>query len=170
MEDKALEQVQDKPQKGRSLLQLIKFAIVGASNTVVDMIVNTVVSFLLNLFTSGGWIVYAAKAIGYACGIVNSYVLNSRWTFKEERTRDAREKASFVAVNILVLLISFALIWIFKNLLHINVWWENQQIPAWLKKIIGGDLFCSLLATCICIPVNFILNKLLVFKGKKQEA
>ena len=170
MEDKALEQVQDKPKKGRSLLQLIKFAIVGASNTVVDMIVNTVVSFLLNLFTSGGWIVYAAKAIGYACGIVNSYVLNSRWTFKEERTRDAREKVSFVAVNVLVLLISFALIWIFKNLLHINVWWENQQIPAWLKRIIGGDLFCSLLATCICIPVNFILNKLLVFKGKKQEA
>ena len=170
MEDKALEQVQDKPKKGRSLLQLIKFAIVGASNTVVDMIVNTVVSFLLNLFTSGGWIVYAAKAIGYACGIVNSYVLNSRWTFKEERTRDAREKVSFVAVNVLVLLVSFALIWIFKNLLHINVWWENQQIPAWLKKIIGGDLFCSLLATCICIPVNFILNKLLVFKGKKQEA
>ena len=101
---------------------------------------------------------------------LNSYVLNSRWTFKEERTRDAREKVSFVAVNVLVLLVSFALIWIFKNLLHINVWWENQQIPAWLKKIIGGDLFCSLLATCICIPVNFILNKLLVFKGKKQEA
>ena len=158
----------DKPVRGKSLIQLIKFAIVGASNTVVDMIVNTVLSFVLNLFTSGGWIVYFAKAVGYCCGILNSYVLNSRWTFREERRQDRREKLSFVAVNIAVLLISFALIWAFKNLLHHNDWWSGLSLPGWLAKIVSGDLFCSLLATCICIPVNFILNKLFVFKAEKQ--
>ena len=153
------EQLQQ-PKKGKSLVQLIKFALVGASNTVL--------SFLLNLITSGGWIVYLCKAVGYCCGIANSYFLNSRWTFKEERRQDKREILSFIAVNIAVLLISFALIWLFKNALHLNDRWMGLQLPEWLKKVVTGDLFCSLLATCICIPVNFILNKLFVFKGEKK--
>lgn len=156
------------PRKGKSLIQLLKFAVVGASNTVVDMIVNTVLSFILNLITSGGWIVYFSKAVGYCCGILNSYILNSRWTFREERRRDTREKLSFIAVNIIVLLISFGLIYVFKNLLRLNDWWMGLGLPEWLTKIVGGDLFCSLLATCICIPVNFILNKLFVFKRRPE--
>ncbi len=162
------------PKKGKSLVQLIKFALVGASNTIVDMIVNTGLSYLLNLFFKGGWIVYLAKAVGYGCGLLNSYFLNSRWTFREEHRKETREKVSFVAVNIAVLLISFGLIFIFKNLLGMNTWWDglmagSEKAPGFIKKIVTGDLFCSLAATCICIPVNFILNKLFVFKGKKEE-
>lgn len=160
---------QSAPKKGKSFIQLVKFALVGASNTIVDMVVNTGLSFLLNLFFKGSWIVYAAKAVGYCCGILNSYVLNSRWTFREEHRRTVREKVSFVAVNLLVLLISFGLIYLFKNVLHLNEWWEGLGLPELIHKIVTGDLFCSLLATCICIPVNFVLNKLFVFKAKQQE-
>ena len=157
------------PKKGKSLIQLIKFALVGASNTLVDMIVNTVLSFVLNLFFKGNWIVYLAKAVGYCCGILNSYVLNSRWTFREEHRKSKREVISFIGVNLLVLLISFGLIYLFKNALHLNDWWMSRGLPEWLTKIVTGDLFCSLLATCICIPVNFVLNKLFVFKAKEEE-
>lgn len=167
--------------KGKSLVQLIKFALVGASNTLVDMIVNTGVSFVLNLITSGGWIKYAAKTVGYICGLLNSYFFNSRWTFREQRRRDAREKISFVAVNLLVLLISFAFIalfsdgvvfekfTLFRHPLRLNDWWMGLGLPENLTKVLSGDLFCSLLSTCICIPINFILNKLFVFKPKKEE-
>lgn len=162
-------QEQAAPKKGKSFIQLVKFALVGASNTIVDMVVNTGLSFLLNLFFKGSWIVYAAKAVGYCCGILNSYILNSRWTFREEHRRTVREKVSFVAVNLLVLLISFGLIYLFKNVFRLNEWWEGLGLPGLIKKIVTGELFCSLLATCICIPVNFILNKLFVFKAKQQE-
>lgn len=157
------------PKKGKSLIQLIKFALVGASNTLVDMIVNGALSHLLALFFSGVWIVYLAKTVGYCCGLLNSYVLNSGWTFREERRRDRREILSFIAVNLVVLLASFGLIYLFRNVLHLNDWWMGLSLPAWLTKIIGGDLFCSLLATCICIPLNFILNKLFVFKRGNTE-
>ena len=77
--------------KGKSFLQFIKFALVGASNTLVDMIVNTGVSHLLGLIPGvGGWTVYLSKAIGYGCGLLNSYFLNSRWTFREEHTKTTR--------------------------------------------------------------------------------
>lgn len=153
----------------KSFIQLIKFALVGASNTIVDMIVNIGVTKLLELITSGSWITYAAKTIGYGCGVLNSYILNSRWTFKEERKQDAKEIFSFIAVNVLVLLISLGLIWLFTNVLHLDDWWMNLGLPEWLTGFIGGRLFCSLVATVICIFVNFILNKLFVFTGRKEE-
>ncbi len=168
-ENKTEPEVNKKPVKGKSLIQLIKFALVGASNTLVDMIMNTGLSFVLNLFFKGGWIVYLSKAVGYCCGILNSYILNSRWTFKEERRQDKREILSFIAVNIAVLLISFGLIYVFKNLLRLDAFWMGLKLPEWLTRIVTGELFCSLLATCICIPVNFILNKLFVFKAKTEE-
>ena len=152
----------------KSFIQLIKFAIVGASNTIVDMIVNIGLTKLLELFTSGNWITYAAKIVGYGCGVLNSYLLNSRWTFKEERKQDAREIISFIAVNIIVLLISLGLITLFADVLHLDEWWMGLGLPAWLTGFIGGRLFCSLLSTVICIFVNFVLNKLFVFTGKRK--
>ncbi len=167
MDDTSIEKASSGEAK-KSFVQLIKFAIVGASNTLVDMIVNIGLTKLLELFTSGSWITYVAKIVGYACGVLNSYILNSRWTFKEERKQDAREIISFVAVNLAVLLISLGLIYAFTNWLHLDEWWMNLGLPEWLTKLIGGRLFCSLVATVICIFVNFLLNKLFVFTGKKK--
>lgn len=154
----------------KSLIQFIKFGLVGASNSAVDYIVAFIVTKLLRLFTSGGWVKYAAKIIGYACGVLNSYILNSRWTFKEERKQDKREIISFIAVNITVLLISLGLIYIFNNVLNIDDWWNSSSFPQWIKKLIDGELFCTLVATVICIPLNFILNKLFVFKSEDEKA
>ena len=153
----------------RTFGQFIKFGIVGVSNTLVDMIVQVILTHVIMLFTSGNWITYFAKTVGYGCGILNSYILNSRWTFKEERQQNAKEIFRFILVNLLVLLISIGLTALFADVMHLDKWWESLQMPAIIKKIIVGRLFCSLLATVICIFVNFVLNKLFVFKGKKQQ-
>lgn len=153
----------------KNIVQFIKFGLVGVSNTVVDMVVNIIVTKVLELFTGAGWITYAAKTVGYCAGVLNSYALNSRWTFKEERKKDKREKIAFILVNLFVYAISIAFIWLFTSVLHLDAWWESLGMPEWLTNIIGGRLFCSLLATVICIFINFILNKLFVFKGEKTE-
>ncbi len=153
----------------KSLIQFIKFGLVGISNTVVDMIVNIGLTKLLGLFASGSWITYFAKTVGYACGVLNSYILNSRWTFREERKQDKREIISFIAVNIAVLLISLGLIWVFTEVLNLDDWWMRLSLPEWMHRFIDGRLFCSLFATVICIFVNFILNKLFVFKGENEK-
>lgn len=55
-----------------------KFAIVGVANTLIDYGMFT----LLTRF--GGVQVYLANVIGYACGMLNSYVFNRAWTFKAQ--------------------------------------------------------------------------------------
>ena len=148
----------------KSFFQLIKFGLVGIGNTLIDMVVSTVLSIVLAIPFTGGWTVYVSKVVGYCAGILNSYILNSRWTFKEERRQDAREIISFIAVNLGVLLVSLGLIWLFTNALHIDDWWMSLGLPQWLTKIINGERACMLLSTCICIIVNFVGNKLFVFK------
>jgi putative flippase GtrA len=59
------------------LVQFLKFGIVGVSNTLLTLVVYTV---LLKVF--GVWYL-AASAIGFAVGAVNGFLLNRRWTFRE---------------------------------------------------------------------------------------
>ncbi len=152
-----------RPSEGKkSFIQLIKFAIVGASNTLVDLVITSVLNAIFTWY-------YAAKVIGYCCGIANSYLLNSRWTFKEERRKDTREIVSFIAVNLVVLLISLGLMSLFKNNLKLDTVWMDLGLPSWLTKIINGERACMLLSTVICLIVNFVGSKLFVFNGKKEE-
>jgi putative flippase GtrA len=59
------------------LVQFIKFGTVGVSNTLLTLVVYTV---LLKVF--GVWYL-AASAIGFIVGAVNGFLLNRRWTFRD---------------------------------------------------------------------------------------
>ena len=59
------------------LVQFIKFGIVGVSNTLLTLVVYTV---LLKVF--GVWYL-AASAIGFIAGATNGFLLNRRWTFRD---------------------------------------------------------------------------------------
>jgi putative flippase GtrA len=59
------------------LVQFVKFGIVGVSNTLLTLLIYTL---LLKVF--GVWYL-AASAIGFIVGAVNGFLLNRRWTFRE---------------------------------------------------------------------------------------
>ncbi len=63
--------------RAATLVQLVKFGLVGVSNTVLTFAVFTL---LLKVF--GVWYL-AASAIGFAVGATNGFLLNRRWTFRE---------------------------------------------------------------------------------------
>jgi putative flippase GtrA len=59
------------------VVQFVKFGIVGVSNTLLTLVVYTV---LLKVF--GVWYL-AASGIGFVMGAINGFLLNRRWTFRE---------------------------------------------------------------------------------------
>ncbi|MCL6560011.1 MAG: GtrA family protein, partial [Firmicutes bacterium] len=66
--------------KNENFVQLVKFALVGCVNTLVDWAVYFAV---IRLFPAESAFFYAsAKGFSYFCGIVNSFFLNRCWTFK----------------------------------------------------------------------------------------
>ncbi len=155
-----MEAMERKENAKRSVGQFIKFALVGVLNTLVDTVVFRLLNWLFSWYLP-------AQIIGYCCGIVNSYLLNTAWTFKKERKRDLREMLSFLALNLVILGISLGLLLLFRDGLGIAAWWDaNTWCPAFLMKLINGEFFCKLIATLICILLNFIGNKLFVFRAK----
>lgn len=122
--------------------KFIKFGITGGLNTAIDFVVYTVLVsfFAVNLYT--------AQVVGYACGTLNSYIVNRSWTFRSKNKFFSRELIKFIIVNLITLLISLAAMYFL------------QQWFVGINKII-----LKLPVVAVTIVVNFILSKLWVFRG-----
>jgi len=125
--------------------RFLRFCTVGLGNTAIDF----TAFFLLTL---GGIPYLLAQALAYVAGIVNSYFLNRRWTFRVVRKANALEAGSFIIVNGLSLLVSLGLL----AVLH-----DENQLSLWLSKFIatGGGLV-----------VNYIGNRLWVFSENRKAS
>ena len=151
-----------KSETKKTFLQFVKFGLVGVINTLVDFLVFQVLNLLV------GW-TYLAQIAGYCCGIVNSYLWNSNWTFRDSRTHSAREMLLFLIVNLASLGVSLGVMWLCRNALGITDGWVSGWIPAWLSGFVKGDTVAKLIATPCAIVVNFIGNRLFVFQGKRED-
>lgn len=121
-------------------VKFIKFNIVGVMNTALD----------LGIFALLTWIGVGeglAKTVSYSCGVLNSYFWNSRWTFKQEHKKSAREFLLFVLVNLFSYAVARLVLQGSLTWLHI----ENANVR-------------NLIATPASVIVNFIGNRLFVFK------
>ena len=146
----------------KTIWQMVKFAIVGVLNTLVDFAVFQTLNLLL------GW-VYAAQVLGYTFGVINSYLWNSNWTFREQRTRSFREIALFLLVNLASLGVSLGMIWLLREKAGITNAWVAGWMPKALAGFIKGDTVCKLIATVVAIAVNYVGNRLFVFKSNPQS-
>ena len=69
--------------------QLIRFVLVGVANTIVGL-------GIILILTELGVAKVPANMMGYACGLVVSFILNSRYTFKTDLS--VRRARKFLAV------------------------------------------------------------------------
>lgn len=143
--------------------QFLKFAVVGVLNTLVDFAMFQALNLLL------GW-VYAAQVTGFTCGVINSYLWNSNWTFRKERTKSFREMSLFLLVNLLSLGVSLGVMWLCREVFGVTNTWAAGWMPTALSGFVKGDTIAKLIATCFSIVVNYVGNKLLVFNGKSKQA
>ena len=121
------------------LINIIKFSIVGVSNTLL----NFVIFILLNNI---GINYILASIISYSISIINSYFWNSRLVFKYDNKNKKSILIKFIILNLIGLSINAVLMATLVGVLAI-------------KKIVAMFIV-SLLVMCI----NYILNKIWVFK------
>lgn len=88
--------VQATPVRPRHVIgQYVRFIVVGLSNAVVDLGVLNLLLYLRP--THDPLMLVADNTIAVALAILNSYLWNTRWTFRLMVTGSARERALFVA-------------------------------------------------------------------------
>ena len=118
----------------------LKFCVTGGLNTAIDFVVTTALNSFLHININ------IAKPIGYVCGMVNSFVMNKKWTFKTENGATKKELVKFLVVNACMLGLSLVLINGFKTYLSL------------------GDTISNLLSTVIVMVINFLISNFWVFK------
>lgn len=129
--------------------QFILFCCVGVSNTLVAIIVSFLLIKLFDI-TSLSLVLFGfdiiagfASVMGDVAGAVNSYILNSKFVF------DGRNKNTgprFIIAFIIYAAMSALLVML-------------------VNKIFGVPrIYCKIIVTPIMLVVNFLMNKLWVFK------
>jgi putative flippase GtrA len=124
---------------------LIRFLMVGASNTVV--------SYLVFLFGYHLWFVgnaLFAQPLSYGAGIVWSYFWNRNWTFQSS-AGVGREFIRFIVVQIILLFLSTGLVHLVVDRLNINA------SVGWI------------LVMAFITALNFFLTKTFVFRHNNEQ-
>jgi len=123
----------------KTLVQFLKFGIVGISNTLLTAVT---IWLLLRVFHSSN---YLANIVGYVVGLVNSFIWNRRWTF---------ENHAQIGATIFKFIVTFAV----SYLLQLGFLW------LLLHQTGIDDYFCQLLSIVVYTVFNFFMNKYYTFK------
>lgn len=136
----------------KSVRQFVKFAIVGAVNTLVDWAVYypvriLLVSWLPNVSVKN--VRQIAKAISFIVSALSNYVMNRKWTFRSTEKKVASEAGKFMIVALGGLVINQVFFYLVTNSLR----WR--------------DIFGLIIATAAATLWNFFINRNWTFKNSK---
>lgn len=134
------------------IAQYLHFSLVGLSNAVVDL-------GILNLLmlvhpTDDSLILVVDNTIAVAAAILNSYIWNSRWTFRKAATGSPRERALFMAQGILNVVVNDLV------LLGMTAVLEPREDLNYLLLSNAAKLVAMLTASTL----SFILLRTIVFR------
>jgi putative flippase GtrA len=121
------------------LVQFVKFGIVGVSNTLLTLVVYTV---LLKVF--GVWYL-AASGIGFIVGAINGFLLNRRWTFRDH-VGDALTPVRWGIVQTCGLGVDEGLLFLFVHDAHLD------------------KLIAQVCATAVVTVSTFFINRAWTFR------
>lgn len=130
----------------QSLIQFIKFGIVGLSNTLISYIVYLVgVRFGMHYLL--------ASVLGFVISVLNSFYWNNKYVFQkgdEERNLWITLVKTFLAYASTGLILANILLYI---------WVDVLGISEYLGPVIN---------LIITVPLNFVINKLWAFRTKRK--
>lgn len=135
-----------------TLLQFVRFGLVGCLNTAIDLLVLNALLWLWPGWDTVRLVLF--NTIAYACGALNSFALNRYWTFRREEAPNVREGARFLLVTLVAISCNDLFLWLMGKILksaHLNValWANGSKVVA-----IGGTMLVSYLGMRLWVFVQ----------------
>lgn len=146
----------DKKPLMATLVQFIKFGLVGVSNTAISYAIEMLCYYVLFVNTQAENVkIFITSLLAFAVSVTNSYYWNNKHVFSsgEKKTlaqhlRTYLKTAACYAITGLLL----------------SPWGKSQlvarEVPYWLA---------TLLMLVITIPLNFLMNKLWAFRAEPKK-
>jgi putative flippase GtrA len=135
-----------------NIKHMIRFSIVGVSNTLIDFAAFTVFYsvFRLNYIPS--------QVLGYSVGILNSFIFNRRWTFGDGKSSKIKGKKT---VNEFIQFVAINLVSLTTSVIAMDL----------LVKYVSMNVYLSKIAVIMIAQlINFLSYKLWIFAPEKSVA
>lgn len=132
------------PHQKRTSFEFIKFCIVGAVGTLINLAILVASVELLHFHYLLG------STIAFLIAATNNFILNKRWTFKDKQRRIKSQYAQFIVVSTAALAVNLVLLFVFVEYLNVHY------------------LLAQILAVLIAMFINFTGNKLWTFRTANQ--
>lgn len=127
------------------MIKIIKFTIVGGINTLITL----AIFYLLNKTLGIDYI--TSTITGYLAGMINSYILNKKWTFHDEDKRVIFQFTRFAVINGISLGINLLTMYILVDRLFMD------------------SMLAQICATGFSTLSNFIGSKTIVFRCSEKN-
>ena len=136
-----------------SLMQFIKFGIVGLSNTLISYVIYAVSLLLFQRFAIFGTDAYlVSQVLAFFISVAWSFYWNNKYVF----TQNEGETRSIWRA-LLKTYISYSFTGLFLNTLLLVLWVQLLHISEFIAPIIN---------LLVSVPLNFIINKFWAFRSK----
>ena len=131
---------------------LLKFAIVGVLNTLIDLIV---LNCLIVFFGVGvhGEMYILFKSISFLAAVINSYILNKYWVFEHTESASVKETSLFLFISIIGFVLNVGV--------SFGVFILIKDTGIFLSLVPTISALCG---TSVVLLWNFIGYKFIVFK------
>ena len=137
-------------------IRFSKFTIVGFSNAVVD--IGTLNLFLWLASTRDPSVLVLYNGVALLLANLNSYVWNTRWTFRSRAKRNDFRQRSLFALQVLInMVISNGLFWIMIRPVLIHT-----EVPAYL----AGNV-AKIISVVVASTIGFFFMRYVVFTRRR---
>lgn len=169
-----MEAQKEKSGKLETLWQLIKFGLVGLSNTIVNYVVYSVCYLVLGINE------YVATFLGFVISVLNAYFWQSRFVFRESEDGEHRVWwqvliKTYISYAFSGLLLTELLLFLWIKVLDIGQymtpladWIVNYGIHMTPKDL--AVLLAPFINMVFTIPINFCINKFWAYRQKQSNS
>ena len=138
----------------QSLVQFVKFGLVGVTNTAISYVINILVLKLLQPYQLP-WDYVAGNVVAFALSVLWSFYWNNKYVFRKgEGRKRSLGKAllkTYVAYGLTGIVLANALSYVW-----INVFGVSKYVAPLINLVIS-------------IPLNFIINKFWAFRTEPES-
>lgn len=157
----------NKTKTQQSLSQFIKYGLVGATNTIIDIGILNILSYTTGI--THGKILFVFNTIAFLVYSICGYKLNKKFTFKNSFRETSSQNAYFQYASVLfvsMLINSCMLILLTRRNPLIHIIHHHRNIVKlnhlWLNM-------SMLIGSMIVGVIGFLINKFFVFNKKKTH-
>lgn len=132
-----------------SLIQFLKFGMVGAVNTILSYLITNTCYYALHLHEQ------ISNLISFLITVLVSFLLNSRFVFRQEENRQPWYRALakvYASYALTELVLMGVLLFVQERLLG---------IPHFIATFLN---------LCVTVPLNFILNKFWAYRKRRDKS